>query len=200
MYTAYSSDAGVPNLDEEEVIRRCQEGERCAYQFVVEWYGKVLFGTAYSMTRDRQLAEDLVQEAFLLAWRNIPSFRLGTNFKAWLLRILVNRTISELRKKQVPEIDLDDPAVTLSDPDDVGDLVVEKEERHRIRQALERLPNEQREAMVLRYYADLTVPEIAKALGWREGTVKSRLHRALVSLRQLLAEAEVQTVSKCETF
>ncbi len=184
-------------MDEEEVIRRCQEGDRCAYRFVVEGYGKVLFGTAYRMTRNRQLAEDLVQEAFLLAWRNIPSFRLGTNFKAWLLRILVNRTISELRKKQVPEIDLDDPAVTLSDPDDVGDLVVEKEERQRIRQALERLPNEQREAMVLRYYADLTVPEIAKALGWREGTVKSRLHRALVSLRQLLAEAEAQTVSKC---
>ena len=111
----------------------------------------------------------------------------------------MNRTISELRKKLVPEIELDDQAVTLSDPDDVGDLVVEKEERQRIRQALERLPDDQREAMVLRYYADLTVPEIAKALGCPGGTVKSRLNRALVRLRQLLAEVEVQPISKCET-
>ena len=187
-------------MDEEEVIRRCQEGDRCAYRFVVEGYGKVLFGTAYRMTRNRQLAEDLVQEAFLLAWRNIPSFRLGTNFKAWLLRILLNRTISELRKKRVPEIVLDDQVVKLSDPHEVVGLILQKEEQQRIRRALERLPDNQREAMVLRYYADLTVPEIAKALGWREGTVKSRLHRALVRLRQLLDEAEAQTVLKCETI
>ena len=73
-------------MDEEEVICRCQGGEHDAYRFLVERFEKVLFGTAYMMTRDRHLAEDLVQEAFLLAWRNISSFRLGTNFKAWLLR------------------------------------------------------------------------------------------------------------------
>ena len=85
-------------MDETEVIRRCQDGESEAFRFVVERYGKVLYGTAYMMTRDRSLAEDLVQEAFLLAWRNISAFRSGTNLRAWLLRILVNRTRTELRK------------------------------------------------------------------------------------------------------
>ncbi len=187
-------------MDEKEVIRRCQQGEHDAFRFVVEWYGKLLFGTAYRMTHDRHLAEDLVQEAFLLAWRNISSFKPSTNFKAWLLRILVNRTISERRKIRVTEIELEEQAVTSSDPDWVEGLVLHKEERQRFRQALETLPDDQRQAIMLRYYADLTVPEIAKALGWREGTVKSRLHRALVRLRQLLDEAEAQTVSKCETI
>ena len=68
-------------MDEAEVIHRCQRGERDAFRFIVERYGKVLYGTAYMMTRDRALAEDMVQEAFLLAWRNISSFRLGTSFK-----------------------------------------------------------------------------------------------------------------------
>jgi len=186
---------GALCLDETEVIRRCQDGEREAFRFVVEQYGKVLYGTAYMMTRDRPLAEDLVQEAFLLGWSNISDFQLGTNLKAWLLRILVNRTISEQRKKRVTQIELEEGAATLSDPDPGEDLVLRKEERERIRRGLETLPPEQRQAMVLRYYADLTGPEIAKTLGWREGTVRSRLHRALAQLRSLLGEEEVQTGS-----
>ena len=101
-------------MDETEAIRCCQQGEREAFRFVVDQYGKVLYGTAYMMTRDRHLAEDLVQEAFLLAWRNIASFQLGTNFKAWLVRILVNRTISEQRKKRVTQIELEEETAAVT--------------------------------------------------------------------------------------
>ena len=73
-------------MGEEDAIRRCQNGDREAFRFVVDHYGRVLFGTAYMMTRDRPLSEDLAQEALLLAWRNIASFEIGTNLKAWLLR------------------------------------------------------------------------------------------------------------------
>ncbi len=173
-------------MDELEVTRRCQEGDRDAFRFVVEQYGKVLHGTAYMMTRDRSLAEDLVQETFLLAWRNISAFKSGTNLKAWLLRILVNRTISEQRKKKVTQIELEEEVGTLSNPDQVEELVLRNVERERIRRALETLPLDQRRAIVLRYYVELTAPEIAQTLGCREGTVRSRLNRAMARLRPLL--------------
>ena len=186
-------------MDETEVIRRCRDGDGEAFRFVVERYGKVLYGTAYMMTRDRPLAEDLVQEALLLAWRNIASFQMGTNLKAWLLRILVNRTISEQRKKRVTQIELEEGAAAVPDTDPGEEMVLRKEERERIRRCLETLPLEQRQAVVLRYYADLTGPEIAGTLGWREGTVRSRLHRALAQLRPLLLDEDVQTLSVGDT-
>ena len=171
-----------------EAIHRCQEGDRDAFRFLVEQYGTVLHGTAYMMTRDKALTEDMVQESFLLAWRNISAFRAGTNLKAWLLRILVNRTISEQRKKSVPQTDWEDAAETFSDPDQVEDLALRNMERRKVRQALKELDPGPRSVVVLRYYAELTGPEIAEILGCREGTVRSRLHRAMAQLRPLLDE------------
>lgn len=182
-------------MDEVEIIRRCQQGERDAFHLVVEHFGNVLHGTAYMMTRDQTLAEDLVQETFLLAWRNISAFKSGSNLKAWLLRILVNRTVSEQRKKKVTQIELEEGVAVLSGPDQVEELALRNVERERIRRALETLPPDQRQAVVLRYYAELTGPEIAQTLGWREGTVRSRLHRAMARLRPLLHEEDVRTVS-----
>ena len=186
-------------MDEDDAIRRCQDGDREAFRFVVDEYGRVLYGTAYMMTRDRPLSEDLAQEALLLAWRNIASFETGTNLKAWLLRILVNRTISEQRKKRVTQVELEEETAALSAPDAVVDSAILTEERDRIRRCLETLPFEQSQAVVLRYYADLTGLEIAATLGWREGTVRSRLHRALAHLRPLLAGEDVPILYECDT-
>ncbi|MCH8802369.1 MAG: sigma-70 family RNA polymerase sigma factor [Chloroflexi bacterium] len=183
-------------MDEDDAIRGCQNGDREAFRFVVDRYGKVLFGTAYMMTRDRPLSEDLAQEALLLAWTHIGSFEIGTNLKAWLLRILVNRTISEQRKKRVTQVELEEGAAALSAPDVAVESVIMTEERERVRRCLETLPFEQRQAVVLRYYADLTGPEIAATLGWREGTVRSRLHRALAQLRPLLEGEDVLILSE----
>jgi RNA polymerase sigma-70 factor (ECF subfamily) len=173
-------------LDEAEAIRLSQDGDRDAFRFLVERYAAVLTGTAYLMTHDRALTDDLTQEAFLLAWKGLPTFRPDGNFKAWIIRILVNHTISYRRKRRVKEAFLAEP---LTNPaDDPQERLLTKDERERTMQALESLPQEQHEALVLRYFSDMTVPEVAQALGWREGTVKSRLHRALRRLRKLLAD------------
>ncbi|MFQ5933295.1 MAG: RNA polymerase sigma factor [Dehalococcoidia bacterium] len=179
-------------MDELEVIRRSQRGESDVFRLLVERYGKVLFGTAYLMTHDRSLAEDMVQEALLLAWRSLPSFHSGTNFKAWLLRILVNRTLADRRKKRVAEVQLAEAMPDPPDHEDTEETVLSKEERRLVGQALNALSQDRRQAVVLRYYSDLTVPEVARVLGCREGTVKSRLHRALKQLRELLSSEQFQ--------
>jgi RNA polymerase sigma-70 factor (ECF subfamily) len=173
-------------VDETQAVQLCQEGHEAAFQVIVERYGNVMYGTAVLMTRDRALAEDLVQEAFLLAWKGIPRFRAGSNLKAWLLRILVNRVISDRRRKRVDEVEMDASYNEPVEPESSVQTVISAEEAERIRAALSELPFEPRQAVVLRFYAGMTIPEIAETLGWREGTVKSRLHRALRQLRNVL--------------
>jgi RNA polymerase sigma-70 factor (ECF subfamily) len=186
------------DLEEQDAVRRCQDGDREAFRFVVDQYGGVLYGMAYSMTRDWSLSEDLVQETYILAWVNFASFELGSNLQAWLLRILVNRTISAQRKRRVTQVNLESGAAALTIPDSAVESLISTEERERIGRCLETLSFEHRLAVVLRYYADLTGPEIAKTLGWREGTVRSRLHRALAKLRPLLREQDFQDESVCD--
>lgn len=177
-------------MDDHVAVRLCQDGQPDAFRLIVERHSGVLFGTAYLMTRDRARAEDMVQEALLSAWRGIRSFRPGSSLRAWLIRILVNRVISEGRRHRVEETELGpetpDPSV---EPEGEA-RVMQAEDRALIGRAMSTLPDEQRRALTLRYYADLTVPEIARALGWAEGTVKSRIHRGLRRLRDALDSME----------
>ena len=135
-------------MDEAEAIRRSQIGESDAFRFLVERYGKVFFGTAYQMTQDRVLAEDMVQKAFLLAWRGLHSFRAGTNFKAWLVRILVNRTMADRRKKRIPEVQLESSLAPSTNPGP-EQLAMKAEQRLKVRRPLQTLSQESREAVVV---------------------------------------------------
>jgi RNA polymerase sigma-70 factor (ECF subfamily) len=173
---------------EADLVCRSQGGDSHAFRLLLERYRPMLLGTAVLMARDHGLAEDVVQEAVLKAWRGLPAFRNDGGLRPWLMRILVNQARQELRKKRVRTTLLDE---AFSVPGDSGlpeDGVVKTEERALLRQALQELSAEQRETVVLRYFSDLTVPEIARALGCREGTVKSRLHRALERLSTLLPQ------------
>ena len=88
-------------MTEDQAVQRCQHGERDAFRYLVERYQDVLFGTAYNMTGNRALAEELAQEAFLSAWKGIRSFRRGRPFKPWLIRILVNAVMAHRRRRSV---------------------------------------------------------------------------------------------------
>ncbi len=171
---------------EEALVRRCQAGDKEAFRVLIEQHSKLLFGTAYLMTRDRGLAEDAVQEALVQMWKYLPSLRFHGSLKAWLVRIVVNEVKQQLRKRRLPVIPLEQSTEVAADPEEAEIEIVRHEEHRQLRQALERLPSEQREAVVLRYFSDLTVPEVAVATGEREGTIKSRLSRALDRLGEIL--------------
>ena len=171
---------------EAALVRRCQTGDKEAFRTLVEQYRSMLFGTAYLMIRDRGLAEDAVQEALIQMWKHLPSLRLHSSFKAWLVRIVVNEVKQQFRKKQIPTVPLVQASEVTDDLDKAETAMIQNEESQHLRQALGMLPLEQREAVVLRYFSDLTVPEIAVVMGQREGTIKSRLSRALSHLGEIL--------------
>ncbi len=179
-------------MDESDLVRRGQAGDEGAFRALVEEHRKVLFGTAFLMTRDHGLAEDAVQEALIAMWRHLPSFRAEGSFKAWGTRIVVNEVKQQWRKKRAPVAPLEEAEEIGGDPDEAELPAFHREEHARMKEALETLPVEQKETVVLRYYADLPLAEIAKAMGCREGTVKSRLNRALGRLAVILGESERQ--------
>ena len=182
-------------MTDNEAIARCKDGDREAFRHLVERYKDVLFGTAVLMTGNRAVAEEQVQEALLSAWRGIRGFRQGSPFKPWLLRILVNAVLSQQRRRTLSTVHLDgnmpeEPAATEIDPASTLDAL---ESRMELRSAISGLSPDHRQVIALRYFADLTVPEVARALGVREGTVKSRLHRALAVLRERLDGSGIES-------
>ena len=170
------------------LVRRCQAGDKEAFRMLVEQYRSILFGTAYLMIRDRELAEDAVQEALIQIWKHLPSFRFKSSMKTWLVRIVVNEVKQQFRKKQVPTVPLEQASEVENDSNEVETTLIHDEERQQLKQALEKLPPEQRESLVLRYYSELTVPEIATVMGEREGTIKSRLSRAIKRLGDIFRD------------
>ena len=175
-------------MTDDEAVLRCQEGDREAFRHLVERYKHPLFGTAYLMTGNAARAEEHVQDAFLLAWRGIRTFRRGSAFKPWLMRILVNTVISEQRKRALATVPIEE-AAPLGTPARQHEEIEASEDRQAIREALALLSPEHREVVVLRYFADLSVRQVARSAGLREGTVKSRLHRALRHMRELLEQS-----------
>ncbi|MCH8989463.1 MAG: sigma-70 family RNA polymerase sigma factor [Chloroflexi bacterium] len=174
-------------MNDEEAVLRCQDGDREAFRHLVESYEDVLYGTAYLMTGNTALAEEHVQEAFLSAWRGIRGFRTGRPVKPWLVRILVNTVMTQRRRQSVP-VDPLNVAAAHSGAGDPAELAESIESGQRVRQAISALSFEHNTVVTLRFFAGLTVPQVAHALGRREGTIKSRLHRALQHLRRELEE------------
>ena len=169
-------------IDEQDAVRRCQRGDREAFRSLVERYGDVLMGTLYLMTHDRTVSEELVQETFLRAWKGIGRFRLGAPVKPWLVRIAVNLALDARARRRLPVEPLPEAEQGGLDP-----ALGHADDKDEVRRALSHLSDDHRRVVVLRYFVDLSTEDVAKALGVREGTVKSRLSRAFEHLREVLA-------------
>ncbi|MXY21871.1 MAG: RNA polymerase sigma factor [Dehalococcoidia bacterium] len=177
-------------LYEKELIRRSQTGDWDAFELLLDRHRSALARTAYLVTRDRESVQDVVQEALIQIWRDLPSYRPFGSFRGWMMKILLNKARKHYRKRVVETVALE-TAAGIPDNDRSPEEAAELEEAARhMRQALECLTENHREVLILRYYSEFTIPEIAKVLGLREGTVKSRLSRALDRLQQALTDPE----------
>jgi RNA polymerase sigma-70 factor (ECF subfamily) len=172
-------------------VQRAQMGDLAAFNELVIEYQSLVCNVCLRMLGQRQAAEDAAQEAFINAWRSIGSFR-GESFRAWLLRIAANLCRDELRRRgRRPSSSLD-TALEAGMPDPVDEEPLPEESalnaelRNSLDAALAELPEEQRTAIVLCDIEGLDYAEIALAMNSSLGTVKSRIARARMRMREVM--------------
>ena len=187
-------------MDESALITSAQHGDLDAFNTLVLHFQDALFNTARRLLGDDELAADATQEAFLSAFRSLKSFR-GGSFKAWLMRTVTNAAYDELRRrKRRPTTPLEPDANDVDGPDEprwLADPSLSPEETleaHELEHAMEHclagLPVEYRTVVVMADIEGLDYTEVAAAVRVPLGTVKSRLARARLRLRECLAGFE----------
>ena len=148
-----------------------------------------LYNFAHWLTRDREEAEDLVQETYAKALDGFPSFRLGTNFRAWMYRILRNTFLTSrtgLKATITRSLDSEDEPEPAAAGDTPETIVIEHSNRQLVQSAIDELPVHFREVLLLCDLEEMSYQEIAETLSVPIGTVMSRLSRARKSLRDRL--------------
>lgn len=193
MLTPYSQRS------DRDLVIACQRREPAAFEELVKRHQRTVYALLYQLAPDWQDTSDLAQEVFIRIWRNVSSLRNPSSFRSWLNQIVTNLFYDELRKRprRLPTVSMDesldvdetgesstrDIADTSAQPDDI---VLTRETSEVIRQAMARLPEQFRTAIVLREMEGLSYEEIAILTKTEMGTVKSRIARARAKLQELL--------------
>jgi RNA polymerase sigma factor (sigma-70 family) len=179
----------LSHLSDEALLAAASRADEEALGQLFDRYGRVAYGLALRVLRDRALAEDAVQEAFLGVWRSAGSF-LAEQGKpsTWIMTLVHRRAVDLVRREERRRAE---PLDELAQP--TGEATDEeawlRAQRQVVQEALGKLPADQREALELAYYGGFTQSELAERLGQPLGTIKSRMFTGLKRLRELLAEA-----------
>jgi RNA polymerase sigma-70 factor (ECF subfamily) len=186
-----------PATPDAELAERAAGGDNRAFEAIMRRHNRLLFRTARSILRSDAESEDAVQEAYLRAWRALASFRADSKLSTWLVRIVINEALGRLRRRSATVIPLE---ATMDDcdapPEDsiAGDEVQQPERiamRGEIRRLMEAridtLPEAFRTVFMLRAVEELSVEEVASALGLPDATVRTRFFRARGLLRDGLS-------------
>jgi RNA polymerase sigma factor (sigma-70 family) len=178
----------VTELSDEQLLEAIAAGDEGALGALYDRFGRVAYGVALRVLRDRALAEDAVQEAFLAIWRSAERYRIErAKPSTWVLTLVHRRAVDLVRREDRRRAEpLDEP------PEAAGDEVPEeaglRERRAAVQTALRQLPDDQREALELAYYGGYTQSELAERLGVPLGTIKSRMFAGLTRLRELVPQ------------
>lgn len=184
------------DIHQERLIRRAASGDDSAFEQLMLAQQKQVYNLCLRMSGNPEDAFDLSQEAFLRAWRALAQYQFGAEFSTWLFRLTRNVCIDFLRKQKrqptVPlETEQDGETLELPLPDSAPgpeELTLHDEKRRVLVEAMQALPEEQREILILRVVNDLPYERIAEILDLQLGTVKSRLARARMQLKKILAD------------
>ena len=185
-------------MPDSEIIELILQGDREKFRILVDQYQQMVFRTCMGFLHHKEDAEDLTQEVFIRAYQSLSRFKGDAAFSTWLYRIAVNASLNKVRKssknlilqhldklfggEEVKEVQL--PA---SDTEDPENILIQKEHVEWVRKALDSLPENQRTAIVLSKYDDLSQKEIASIMNTTEGAVESLLQRAKKNLREKLS-------------
>ncbi|GIV21407.1 MAG: RNA polymerase sigma factor [Armatimonadota bacterium] len=186
----------MTSSEDRQLIERCRSGDREAFDELVRRYERQAYNLAYRLSGNYDDASDVVVEAFVRVFQGLHTFRGEAHFGTWLHRVVVN-TFLDMRKRSKgrqnvsleEQLELDGDTLTrqIEDTAPGPEELVEKEEREEVLQrAIAQLPPERRILIVLYHFENLSYEEIAQMLNLPVGTVKSRLNRARLALREIL--------------
>jgi len=184
------------NMSEDQLVARAQQGDEEAFKSLFELYNRRVYSLCLRMTRSAVDAEDLTQDALLLFFRKLPTFRGESTLATWLHRIVVNVVLMHLRKKRLQQVPLDEaepgegtPKRQYGTPDlRLGNCAV----RVTLERAISSLPTGYRSVFILHDIHGYEHAEIAEIIGCSPGNSKSQLHKARLKLRHLLRSAETK--------
>ena len=177
----------IQDETDQELVRRVQSGDKVAFDLLVRKYQHKVLKLVSRFVSDLAEAEDVAQEAFLKAYRALPSFRGDSAFYTWLYRIAINTAknalVSSRRRPIDFDLDLQDPEqydrqALLKEADTPEGVALTEEIRTTVEKAIEQLPEDLRTAIVLRELEGMSYEEIAQAMDCPVGTVRSRIFRA----------------------
>jgi RNA polymerase sigma-70 factor (ECF subfamily) len=191
------TDSAQP-IDDQLLAERLRSGDREALGLLYDRYASVAMAVAVRVVTDRELAEDLVHDAYVAVWQKIDRFDPSRgSLRSWLLTIVRNRAIDRLRGAR-PSIEVgeaDEQSLLRTGPNPTWEAAVERRSAAELHDALEQLPEEQREAVELAYFAGRTYREIAVLTGVPQGTANGRLRLALAKLRDTLSLSDAAPLS-----
>ncbi len=178
--------------EELEAMEMCRRGSKKAFEVLVNKYMKDAYYIALGFVGNREDAQDLSQEAFVRAFRNIKKIRPECGFFPWFYQILKNLCISHLRKKKfrnAASLDVEGcpEAEAQNDCFSPGEVAERSEMKDKVWQAIEKLDEKHREVIVLRHFQNMSYDEMAKVLFCNKGTVTSRLYYARKQLEEILS-------------
>ena len=170
-------------------VAKARLGDADAFRVLVERHSRPLFRLAYRMTGNQHDAEDVVQESFLRAFRQLGRFDERASFATWLYRIATNCSLDVMRgrKRRSNHSEIEDPVLTLPSHDPSPErLAMGGEVRERVAEAMDELSASERTAFVLRHFEGMRIDEVSRVLGCQPGAAKHSVFRAVQKLRRAL--------------
>ena len=178
---------------DELLLRRAQRGDADAFEQLMTPLENLVWRVCWHYTGQRETASDCAQEAMIKIWRSLESYRGDCAFESWVYRIAANCSLDAMRKKKRDKSESIEPLREAGfDPADpepgTEEKVIAADRRQQLRECIARLPEDQREALIMTQLEGVSYEDAAARLGVSEGTVKSRVNRAKIKLREWMEE------------
>lgn len=180
-----------PLSDETTIIRKCLNGNSDVYSILVDRYKTMIYNMAYRMVGDEDTAKDLAQESFIAAYNGLSQFRFSSKFSSWLYRIALNRCCDHLKmvKETVSTDEISDKMPASGSSPERAAVV--EQSKYILQRALDSLPVEYRQVLILKHIEGLDYQEIAEITGTSIAALKVRAHRGREMLKKILEAAGV---------
>jgi len=190
-HTSSGADPSLGELADADLVAACLDGRSGAFDVIVERHRRTIYQLCYRFVGNHEDASDLSQDVFLRAFRGLKRFRGQSSLGTWLYRIGVNVCLNKVSAKVPASEPVREAEQVDTHSEAPSDRMLREERAERVREAVSRLPEKQRVALILRMYHELSHQEIADIMGSSASAVKANVFHALQNLKRLIRQEEL---------